>query len=70
MNTSNDFEKKVRAMRKAQKLYFLRQNQTNLAEAKQTERVVDMELKKLDTERKEIKAMTQLNFDQVQRQEP
>ena len=70
MSTSNDFEKKVRATRKAQKLYFLRQNQTNLAEAKRCERVVDMELEELDAERKEIKSMTQLSLDQAQQQEP
>ena len=63
----NDFEKKIRIMRKAQKLYFLRQSQSNLAEAKRCERVVDMELEKLESERK---AVTQLNFDQVQQQEP
>jgi len=63
----NNFEKQVRAMRKAQKMYFMRQNQTNLAEAKRCERVVDVELEKLESERK---AVMQLNFDQVQHQEP
>ena len=62
----NNFEKQVRAMRKAQKLYFMRQNQTNLAEAKRCERIVDVELEKMERERK---AVTQLNFDQVQQQE-
>ena len=63
----NNFEKQVRAMRKAQKLYFMRQNQTNLAEAKRTERIVDMDLEKLESERK---AVMQLNFDQVKQTEP
>ena len=63
----NNFEKQVRAMRKAQKLYFMRQNQTNLAEAKRCERIVDVELEKMERERK---AVTQLNFDQVQQQQP